>query len=223
MTPLAVSRSPLRMWLLALGGVPLLVIGVDILLEQRIFRPLQEALFPADSPQIFEPRDTVWAWAFIVIGAVMVAWGLKELLAPAKVVTCDAAGVYLRLSGPFRPPSLIRWSDLLSVHSETFDDGGEAVEALIVEVGDNAELPDDPWGARWIESGTLAMLAEGWDQPAGVVADRIESLQNHPSLDQVETGTETGVAAGIDAGVGTGIDAGEAVEAPPETEDPARP
>ena len=149
----------------------LLVIGVDILLEQRIFRPLQEALFPADSPQIFEPRDTIWAWAFIVIGAAMVAWGLKELLAPAKVVTADAAGLYLRLSGPFRPPSLIRWSDLISVR-ETFDDGGEAVEALIVEVGDDAELPDDPWGARWIESGTLAMLAEGWDQPAGVVAHR---------------------------------------------------
>ncbi len=177
MTPLAVSRSPLRMWLLALGGVPLLVFGVDILLEQRIFRPLQEALFPPDSPQIFEPRDTIWAWAFIVIGAAMVALGLKELLAPAKVVGGDDAGLHLRLSGPFRPPSLIRWSDLRSVRSERFDDGGEAVEALIVEVGDDAELPDDPWGARWIESGTLAMLAEGWDQPAEVVAHRIESLR----------------------------------------------
>jgi hypothetical protein len=113
------------------------------------------------------------------------------------------------------------------VRSETFDDGGEAVEALIVEVGDDAELPDDPWGARWIESGTLAMLAEGWDQPAGVVAHRIESLQNHPYRDQVETGTEIGTETGIDAGVEDGIDAGaetgEAVEAPPETEDPARP
>jgi hypothetical protein len=155
----------------------------------------------------------------------MVAWGLKELLAPAKVVTADAAGLYLRLSGPFRPPSPIRWSDLLSVRPETFDDGGEVVEALIVEVGDDAELPDDPWGARWIESGTLAMLAEGWDQPAGVVAQRIESLQNDPSPEQLGTGFETEVETDVEIAVEAAAETGEVAEAPitPGTEDAAGP
>jgi hypothetical protein len=111
------------------------------------------------------------------------------------VVGGDDAGLHLRLSGPFHPPSLIRWSELRSVRSERFDDGGEAVEALIVEVGDDAELPDDPWGARWIESGTLAMLAEGWDQSAGVVAQRIESLRTDATLIDQRLDSETRGAA----------------------------
>ena len=112
------------------------------------------------------------------------------------------------------------------MRSETFDDGGEVVEALIVEVGDDAELPDDPWGARWIEAGTLAVLAEGWDQPAGVVAHRIESLQSEIQVvaqrmeslqNDVNTGDE--IEGGPDIEVGG---AGEAA-AVPTPEDPTTP
>ena len=59
MEEIRVRRSGVRMWLLALAGVPMVVIGIDILMRRRIFGAVGSLVFTGD-PQLVEPRDVIW-------------------------------------------------------------------------------------------------------------------------------------------------------------------
>lgn len=170
---LVFRRSAIRMWLLALGGIPFLVIGLDVLTGRQITDWLRELLFRPEDTQIYEPRDVIWAWAMFLFGGFLVVWGLKELFIPTKVVECRDEGLGLKISGPFRPVSLIAWGDIVDIGDDEIEDEGTRVPRLLVTVASSDGLPDDPWGARWHDERTLAVMAEDWSPGPAEVARQV--------------------------------------------------
>lgn len=168
-----VRRSALKMWLMALGGIPLLVLSLDVLTNRRITNYLRELLFRPENTQIFEPRDVIWAWAIFFFSSFVIFWGLKELFVPTKVIECRREGLSVRLSGPFRPPTVIAWQRITDVKGVIVEDEGRKVPMLGIDVRSADDLPDNPWGARWLEETRLAILAEDWLESPELVAQQI--------------------------------------------------
>jgi hypothetical protein len=168
-----VLRSPLKMWLMALGGIPLLVISIDVLTSRRITRWLTDIVFRPEDVQIFEPRDVIFAWVLFLFGALFVIWGLKELFVPTKVVECREEGLAVRLNGPHRPASVISWENIQDVGGADVDDEGDLIPLLIVTVFDREDLPENPWGARWVAQKELGLMAQDWDDDPQQAAEKI--------------------------------------------------
>lgn len=168
-----VRRSALKMWLMALGGIPLLVIAIDVLTTRRITRWLTDIVFRPEDVQIFEPRDVIYAWVMLLFGALIVIWGLKELFVPTKVVECLEGGLAIRINGPHRPPSLLPWDNIQDVGGADIDDDGDLIPLLIVTVFDREGLPENPWGARWVAERELGIMAQDWDEDPQDAAERI--------------------------------------------------
>jgi hypothetical protein len=154
------------MWGIALLGMPLGLLAIDVLTQRRIVNALREALFPPNDTQLLEARDVLWAWVMLIVGIGMAIWGLKELIVPTSVVTADADGVGLKVTGPFRPAVRIPWREIDDIGSATVDDEGDLLAVLWIRVTNPEGLPEEPWGARWMDDQTIAVLATDWDRPA---------------------------------------------------------
>jgi hypothetical protein len=168
-----VQRSAVKMWLLAIGGIPLLVIAVDVLTSRRITNWLRELLFTPEDTQIYEPRDVIWAWAILLFAAFIVGWGLKELFRPTKVLEATDEGLLVRLRGPVRPPDLIPWRSIADVDAGEITDEGDVLLLLRITLTNRGDLPGHPWGARWLEPRVLGLLADDWATPPAKVAEQI--------------------------------------------------
>lgn len=172
----AVRRSAWRMWTLAISGVPLVVVAVDILTQRKLTDALRELLFRPDDTQIFEPRDHIWAWLMLVVGLLLTGWGLKELVFPSQVLRADGNGLSLKVAGPFRPSVFLPWDSIDDIGEAMVDDEGTAVPVLWVKVHDPSVLPAEPWGARLVADDTLAMLASDWERPPGPLAEELADI-----------------------------------------------
>jgi hypothetical protein len=168
-----VQRSAMKMWLLAIGGIPLLVIAVDVLTNRRITNWLRELIFNPDDTQIYEPRDVIWAWFMLLFSAFLVLWGLKELFAPTKVIEALDQGIAVRLRGPLRKPDVIPWGNVVDIAAGEIVDEGGILLLLEIKVLARGNLPDHPWGARWVETRALGLLAQDWSTPPAQVADQL--------------------------------------------------
>lgn len=168
-----VRRSALKMWLMAMGGIPLLVISLDVLTERRITRWLTDLIFQPEDVQIFEPRDVIFAWVMLLFGALLVVWGLKELFVPTKVIECRDDGLAVKLNGPFRGPVVISWDNIRDVGGADIDDDGDVIPLLVITVFGREGLPDNPWGARWVAERELGVMAQDWDEDPQDVAEKI--------------------------------------------------
>ena len=170
---LVFKRSAVRMWLLAMAGIPLLIISLDVLTNRRITNWLREIIFRPEDTQIFEPRDVIWAWAMFLFAAFIVLWGLKELFVPTKVIECRDEGLALKINGPFKQPALIPWKSVVDVMGAEVEDEGDRVQVFVVQLLTRGDLPDSPWGARWFDERELGMLADDWAQEPQAVADQV--------------------------------------------------
>lgn len=168
-----VQRSAVKMWLLAIGGIPLLVIAVDVLTNRRITNWLRELLFNPDDTQIYEPRDVIWAWAMLLFSAFLVLWGLKDLFLPTKVIEGRDGGLAVRLRGPLRKADVIPWGNVVDIEAGEIIDEGDILLLLKIKLLTRDGLPEHPWGARWVDNRVLGMLAEDWSTPPAKVADQI--------------------------------------------------
>lgn len=168
-----VRRSGWKMWGMAIGAIPLLVIGVDVLTNRRLTNWLREQLFRPDETQIYEPRDVIWAWAMVFFAGIVVLWALKELFAPTSMVEAQQNGLALKLRGPFRRTDLIPWDQIRGVRGSEIDDEGEILPLLAVEVVTRGNLPEHPWGARWLDERVIGILAQDWPQDPSDLADGI--------------------------------------------------
>jgi len=166
----AVGHRAGRVWASSLAGAALLLVGLDVLTRRRLGDALRAVLFRPDDTQVFEPRDMVWAAAAAVVGAALVAWGLRELFVPRPVIRADASGLTLAVSGPFRPPVTVPWEEVDDVGVAAVADDDETVDVFWVRVVDPGRLPADPWGARWVDERTVAVFTDGWERPPGEVA-----------------------------------------------------
>ncbi len=161
------------MWLLAMGGIPLLIIAVDVLTNRRITNWLREMIFNPNDTQIYEPRDVIWAWALLLFSAFLVIWGLKELFAPTKVLEATDQGLLVKLRGPFQKRDLIPWEHIVDIAAGEMYDEGDLLLLLQVSVLDRGDLPEHPWNARWVESRSLGLLSEDWPTPPAEVAENL--------------------------------------------------
>jgi hypothetical protein len=168
-----VQRSAVKMWLLAIGGIPILVIAVDVLTNRRITNWLRELLFRPDETQIYEPRDVIWAWAMLLFSVFLVLWGLKELFVPTKVIEARDEGLAVRLRGPLRKPDVIPWGNVVQLKAGEITDEGDILLLFEIELVTRGDLPPHPWGARWVETRVLGILAEDWSKPPAKVADML--------------------------------------------------
>lgn len=176
MKPLVIRRSPWRMWGIALLGMPLGLLAIDVLTQRRMVDALRDVLFRPDDTQLLEPRDVVWAWVMLVVGIGLAFWGLKELIFPTSMVTADADGVGLKVTGPFRSPVMIPWDQVDDIGSATVEDEGDLLPVLWFRVTDPEAFPAEPWGARWMDDQTIAILAGDWDRSATTAARELTDV-----------------------------------------------
>lgn len=168
-----VRRSALRMWLMAIGAVPLVIIGVDVLTQRKLTDSLRELLFRPEDTQIFEARDVIWAIAILAVGIVFAVWGVKELLMPSLVLKADLDGLTLNVTGPFRPPVRVQWEYVDDIGTGTVDDEGAYLEVLWVRFLPGHPVPEEPWGSRWLEPATLALLSGDWESPPSAIVESV--------------------------------------------------
>jgi hypothetical protein len=170
MDPIRVSRSALRMWLIALAGVPLVTIGIDVLMRRRLFAAFGSLVFTGDPP-VVEPRDVIWAVVLLLLGLTFVALGLRGLLISTPVVMADAQGLHLQLGHPLSRLVTIPWEEVDDIGAEDLNDDGSVIPVMWVRVAHPDQLPANPWGARWIEPDTLAVMAADWERTPRAVAE----------------------------------------------------
>ena len=175
MEKITVRRSGVRMWLLALAGVPMVVIGVDIMLRRRIFGAISSIVFVGD-PQLVEPRDIIWAGVLLILGSIFIAFGLRELIAPKPVLVADADGLHLLLGHPFSRPVTVPWAEIAGIGAEDLDDDGSVIPVMWVRVSNPSRLPANPWGARWIEADTIAVMGADWEGTPQAVARAVARI-----------------------------------------------
>jgi hypothetical protein len=168
-----IQRSAMKMWLLAIGGIPILVIAVDVLTNRRITNWLREMVFNPNDTQIYEPRDVIWAWAMLFFSGFLVLWGLKELFVPTKVIEGRDEGLAVRLRGPFMRPDIIPWGTVIDIEAGEIIDEGDILILLRIELATRGDLPEHPWGARWVETRVLGVLAQDWSTPPAEVAAQL--------------------------------------------------
>lgn len=168
-----VRRSAFKMWLLAIGAIPLLVISIDVLVNRRIANWLRELVFQPEDTQIYESRDVIWAWVMLLFAGVLILWGLKELFLPTKVIECREKGLAVKVRGPLRSHDVIPWSNIVDLTAGDIEDEGDVLPLLSIELIGRLDLPDHPWGARWVENRVLGVLAQDWSEGPEEVARRV--------------------------------------------------
>ena len=174
----------MRMWLIALAGVPFVVMAADFMARRRILNWFVQLIYGERTPDAFEARDTLWAVVFLVVGATFIVLGLKELIFPRPVLVADEETTRWALRGPFRSLVEIPWDSILSWTPANIDDGGTIFPALVLDLNERGGLPDEPWAARWHDEATLVVLTEDWEQSASVVhAALIELDSGRPRSD----------------------------------------
>lgn len=192
MSELVVRRSAWKMWRISIVAIPFIVLAVDVLTQRRITNALREVLFRPDDTQLFEFRDVVWAWVMLAVAGGLAIWGLRELIAPTKLIEANSAGVRLQVTAPFRRPLFVAWPDIDDIGSARVDDEGEVLPVLWLRFTSPEIGPDDPWSARWMDDTTLAMLASDWEADPIDVAEDLAEVAIAAARSQREEGEEVG-------------------------------
>ncbi len=162
-------RSAAKMWLLGLAGIPMLIIAVEYIWRPFGFADkLGEWAYRGGDVEAFEIRDDVLIGALALVGALFVIISVKELLAPRKMVVANEAGMRFALSGPLKKPSEASW---LQIKDLIVGD-----DSMIVQLHHRGELPDDPWGARWVDASTLEIRASMWERVPEKFINQIADL-----------------------------------------------
>jgi len=124
----------------------------------------------------FEARDFLWAGAYGTFGLGLIVHGLRDLLVPRKVLEANDEGIAVHLTGWFGRATSIPWSVIDDVRGGRLTHLDGVSEALMVTVTTNEAIPADPWGARWIDDNTLAIMARHWTKTPDEVAEGLTEL-----------------------------------------------
>lgn len=164
---LTVLRSPGRSWLIAVLSVPFVVMGLDLLLLPKLFPQYVRRLdllademglnrITANGPE--EP----WGLVFLLAGAGLLVWSLKDLLFPREMLGVDEDGVsFASLLGPAGGSFLVPGDEIVSATPSVLVEGTDRTPAVAVRFTDPSRLPSSPWGAVWVDR-TLFIRTSGW-------------------------------------------------------------
>jgi len=162
-------RSAAKMWLLGIAGIPLLIMAVEYVWGSFGFlNQLGTWAYRGGEVEAFEIKDDILVAALALLGSLFIGVSIKELLLPRKVVEATESGMRFALSGPFKAPSAASWLQIKDLVAEN--------KALIVQLDHRGELPDDPWGARWIDQNTLRISGTMWERGAEKFINEIAEL-----------------------------------------------
>ncbi len=195
---MVVTRKPARRWYLGLVGLVLAVYGGGILFGWPPTDTLLGYIYPGRDIPAFENRDQTWAILFLVAGTALILWMVIRLLTRrAEALRVDQTGWFLSVAGPFRAAIAVPWEEVESyTETEVADDYGTA-PAFLIGLSDPDRIGPDPWGARWVDTGTLCVLAQDWSVPPDEIVRRLEEIEEsrtdirptdeaNPGLDQTE-------------------------------------
>jgi hypothetical protein len=162
-------RSAAKMWLLGVAGVPLLIMAVEYVWGSFGFlNQLGKWAYRGGDVEPFEIKDDILVALLALLGASLVVVSIKELLFPRKVVEASESGMRFALKGPFKASSPASWLQIKDLIA------GD--KALIVQLDHRGALPDDPWGARWIDQNTLRISGTLWERGADQFINEIAGL-----------------------------------------------
>lgn len=217
---LVVRRSILKVWLLGVLGLPLIFIAVDYVWGTFGFLDLlADWAYGSKEVEAFEPRDDVLVAILGTLGVSCTAFTLREVIAPRRLLVADDDGVHVPLRGPLRGADGISWYQVKELRAED--------DALLIEVQSRGDLPEDPWGARWVDDHTLRIPSNWWDRSPESVLGRIQALGFRPILapapladDHLLAAIDEAHAAGIQLGAGEPPADDPVAEPPPVTPEP---
>ena len=212
-----IRRSPWRALVVALAGVPLVLLVLDYVWGiGGFFDAIIEWSYGSKDPEPWEPRDDILAALLGVIGGGMVLFGLKELIVPRRVFRADTTGVQVPLSGPFGRRSEIGWTQIEDMSSD-----GEHLQLHLTNAGG---IPADPWGAKWDGDRTLRIPTGWWERRPDWVIEQIaqKQLPDEARQRQAERMLEESRAhaAAMEVISGAAVVGDPTVDAPAENPDP---
>ncbi len=184
--PVTVRRVFPGQWYLAPVGAVMVLHAGGVLFGWLPTRRILELIYPGKEPPVLESRDHAWAWAFLIIGVLLIVWTAGRLAGRRPVVRAGAEGILLSLGGPFTRPALIPWDDVGEVSASVASGDYGTFPALDIEVADPSLVGSSPWGARWVEDGVLSISAEEWAVDSGEVAVLLVELQASRSVSPSE-------------------------------------
>ena len=177
-----VRRLRRRGWYLAVIGIVMVMHGGGVLFGWYPTARILELLYPGREPPGFETRDMVWAGAFLIVGAVLIALRIGRMAIRRPVIRATEAGVLLSVGGPFTRPAPVPWRNVREISvGETADEFG-ASQGLLLRVDDGELAGSDPWGATW-KDGVLAVPAHEWDYRVEDVARMLTDARASFSVD----------------------------------------
>lgn len=189
MSELTVYRSPGRAWASAILAIPFLLVGLDLLLIPRLFPQYVRRLdvladrmglnrITAQGPE--EP----WGLIFLIVGAGLLFWALKELVFPRPTLAIDDGGVHFSsLLGPAGGALLVPGDEILEVSPAILKEDDERIAAVAFRFAAPERLPSNPWGATWVQD-TLFIRASGWTEKPGTIARACLESAAAPDTDE---------------------------------------
>ncbi|MEX1279636.1 MAG: hypothetical protein AB1Z55_02845 [Acidimicrobiia bacterium] len=164
-----VRRSPWKALAVALVGVPFVFLVVDYVWGVAgLVDAILGWAYGTSEPEPFELREDLLAALIGVVGGGMVLFGLKELVAPRRLLVADTDGIRLPLSGPFGRHTPIGWTQIRDLE--------ESGKWFLLHLSNAGGIPQDPWGGRWDDDRILRLNTWWWDRRPTRVIDQIAEL-----------------------------------------------
>lgn len=182
MEAVTVHNSSRRSWSVALSGVILAAVALDLLIGTGLVAALAERAFEGE--EVLEARERVWGGILMMAGGTLTVWGVLSGIRFRPVLRVAPEGLHLALRGPFRSLHLIGWDAVEGVFAQPVTDDGTLLPCLTIVLDRSHldhELPQDPWAARWSGPRILRVLTSDWSVRAEVVAKVSEHYLRHES------------------------------------------
>lgn len=119
-------------------------------------------------------RDLAIASAFVLGGALLIGWGIKDSLSRRAVLEADESGLTVSRLDRGRPYRL-SWEEVAEVRSGEVTDVGGIEPVVSIRVVDETPLPLDPRGGA-VEPPWLHLYSGDWDVPARQVAAALSAF-----------------------------------------------
>lgn len=176
MEAITVYNSYRRVWTVALSGVVLIMVALDLLVWNGVIAMMADMVYQGE--EVLEARERVWAGILLVAGGTLLIWGIVAAIRIRPVLIAGPDGLQLALRGPFRPLDVLGWDSIEEIFSQPVADKGSLLSSLTIVLSPSSAgltLPSDPWGARWTASHILRVLTSDWSVRAEVVS----TVSNH--------------------------------------------
>lgn len=175
MTPFSVYRSAGRTWVVAVLAVPFLMLGIDLVLAPKLFPQYQRRVdWLADQMSLdhitSNGPEEAWGLVFLIVGAGLLIWSLKELLFPREILGVSEHGVsFAGTMGPAGGRVFVPRAEILEVAPAVLREFDEEAAAVGFRFEYPERFPSNPWGGVLVD-GLLFIRTKGLTVRPGELA-----------------------------------------------------